>query len=292
MGLGQSKHDARPDGHQETGTRSWRWSPRRRSRRKPGEWILGRGWHQEKWSSAPKPNVEGFPFHDALSKVSPDNPVMLTHASGHAAFVNAKAMEAAGITRRRPIRRAARSSRTPPGGQSASSARRPRASIEHGARRLAAAKTPDRAGRRRTPAIDLAVEEAFSKGVTASRTPARTSTTIDALQAGRRRGRARHPSVGDGARQQREPARTAATGQGGRPHRQPPDDRGDQGDRRRRARLARRLDARPVLAIRRRASACNTTPLAEHRGDGPDRARERRAAVRRTRSAIAPIARC
>ena len=46
---------------------------------KPGEWILGRGWHQEKWSSVPKPNVEGFPFHDALSKVSPNNPVMLTH---------------------------------------------------------------------------------------------------------------------------------------------------------------------------------------------------------------------
>jgi predicted amidohydrolase YtcJ len=65
---------------------------------KPGEWILGRGWHQEKWSSVPKPNVEGFPFHDELSKVSPDNPVMLTHASGHATFVNAKAMEAGKIT--------------------------------------------------------------------------------------------------------------------------------------------------------------------------------------------------
>ncbi len=65
---------------------------------KPGEWILGRGWHQEKWSSVPKPNVEGFPFHDELSKVSPNNPVMLTHASGHASFVNAKAMEAADLT--------------------------------------------------------------------------------------------------------------------------------------------------------------------------------------------------
>ncbi|MEO7156575.1 MAG: amidohydrolase [Vicinamibacterales bacterium] len=64
----------------------------------PGEWILGRGWHQEKWRSVPKPNVEGFPFHDALSKVSPNNPVMLTHASGHASFVNASAMAAAGIT--------------------------------------------------------------------------------------------------------------------------------------------------------------------------------------------------
>lgn len=67
-------------------------------RAKPGEWILGRGWHQEKWATVPKPNVEGFPFHDALSKVSPNNPVLLTHASGHASFVNARAMADAGIT--------------------------------------------------------------------------------------------------------------------------------------------------------------------------------------------------
>ena len=66
----------------------------------PGEWILGRGWHQEKWTSVPQPNVEGFPMHDALSAVSPNNPVMLTHASGHATFVNARAMQEAGITER------------------------------------------------------------------------------------------------------------------------------------------------------------------------------------------------
>ncbi len=40
------------------------------------------------------------------------------------------------------------------------------------------------------------------------------------------------------------------------------------------------LDARAVLAIRRRASACATNSLGEHRGDGEDRARHRRAAVR------------
>ncbi|HYE85058.1 MAG TPA: amidohydrolase [Vicinamibacterales bacterium] len=68
------------------------------TRAEPGEWILGRGWHQEKWSSVPNPNVEGFPYHDELSKVSPNNPVLLTHASGHASFVNARAMADAGIT--------------------------------------------------------------------------------------------------------------------------------------------------------------------------------------------------
>ena len=30
---------------------------------KPGEWIVGRGWHQSKWDHAPDPNVEGFPLH-------------------------------------------------------------------------------------------------------------------------------------------------------------------------------------------------------------------------------------
>ena len=63
----------------------------------PGEWIAGRGWHQEKWDSAPMPNVDGVPLHDELSAVSPDNPVNLTHASGHASFANARAMELAGI---------------------------------------------------------------------------------------------------------------------------------------------------------------------------------------------------
>jgi predicted amidohydrolase YtcJ len=74
----------------------------------PGQWILGRGWHQEKWSSSPEPNVSGLPYHDELSAVSPDNPVFLTHASGHASMVNALAMEMAGIDGGTP---------DPPGGE-------------------------------------------------------------------------------------------------------------------------------------------------------------------------------
>jgi predicted amidohydrolase YtcJ len=62
-----------------------------------GQWIIGRGWHQDKWDSISQPIVQGFPTHHALSLVSPDNPVFLKHASGHAAMANAKAMEIAGI---------------------------------------------------------------------------------------------------------------------------------------------------------------------------------------------------
>lgn len=64
---------------------------------KPGEWIEGRGWHQEKWNEGVHPNIQGYPYHYELSKISPDNPVILWHASGHSLYANAKAMEMVGM---------------------------------------------------------------------------------------------------------------------------------------------------------------------------------------------------
>lgn len=64
---------------------------------RPGDWILGRGWHQEKFDPAPFPNVNGYPIHNELSRASPNNPVMLSHASGHAILVNDRAMKLAGV---------------------------------------------------------------------------------------------------------------------------------------------------------------------------------------------------
>lgn len=72
------------------------------SRIKPGEWIVGRGWHQDKWATPPTLTIEGSPVHLGLSKVSKDNPVMLIHTSGHGVFVNARAMELAGISEDTP----------------------------------------------------------------------------------------------------------------------------------------------------------------------------------------------
>jgi len=74
---------------------------------KPGIWIIGRGWHQEKWQEIPGEHVEGYPVHDLLSRVAPNNPVYLTHASGHAIVTNNAAMKLAGITKETP---------DPPGG--------------------------------------------------------------------------------------------------------------------------------------------------------------------------------
>ena len=76
--------------------------------KKPGTWIVGRGWHQDKWNRKPQPNVEGLPTHDKLSAVSPQNPVFLSHTSGHGVFVNQAAMQVSGISER---------SVDPPGGE-------------------------------------------------------------------------------------------------------------------------------------------------------------------------------
>lgn len=64
-----------------------------RARETPaGDWILGRGWDQNRW-----PDKE-FPTHDALSRAVPGHPVLLKRVDGHAMLANARAMELAGIT--------------------------------------------------------------------------------------------------------------------------------------------------------------------------------------------------
>jgi len=61
-----------------------------------GQWILGRGWDQNRW-----PHKE-FPTHDALTRAFPNNPVVLTRIDGHALLANARAMQLAGVTEATP----------------------------------------------------------------------------------------------------------------------------------------------------------------------------------------------
>ena len=63
---------------------------------RPGEWIRGRGWDQNDWADT------RFPTHTALSRAVPNNPVYLTRVDGHAALVNAKALELAQVTAATP----------------------------------------------------------------------------------------------------------------------------------------------------------------------------------------------
>jgi predicted amidohydrolase YtcJ len=69
----------------------------RRARQLPaGSWVIGRGWDQNDW-----PDTR-FPTHERLSTAVPDHPVVLTRVDGHAIFVNARAMQQAGINKGTP----------------------------------------------------------------------------------------------------------------------------------------------------------------------------------------------
>ena len=131
-----------------------------------GGWIDGRGWHQEKWDQIPGGAVEGLPHHLGLSEISPQNPVLLRHASGHAAFANALAMELAGIDRSTP---------DPPGGTIVRDAEgNATGALRETAQRLVA-RARDRATAERSDEdrraelelqLELAAEESLRKGVT------------------------------------------------------------------------------------------------------------------------------
>ena len=142
---------------------------------KPGEWIQGRGWHQDKWDRVPEPNVEGLPFHEALSRVSPDNPVVLTHASGHSSLANAKAMELSKITA---------TTSDPEGGKIIRDAEGKAigAFLENAqtlVRYRAGSATPEEAVAQRRRLVDLASKECLAHGVTTFHDAGASFGTID-----------------------------------------------------------------------------------------------------------------
>jgi len=145
----------------------------------PGEWIQGRGWHQEKWDKTPEPNVDGLPYHHSLSKVSPDNPVWLSQASGHASYANAKAMELAEITKE---------TLDPPGGEIVRDPEgNPIGVFRETAQRLVSRgmshyldeRTPEQLDAERRKVVELAAQECLSKGITSFHDAGSSFGTID-----------------------------------------------------------------------------------------------------------------
>jgi predicted amidohydrolase YtcJ len=67
----------------------------------PGEWVQGRGWDEGKLAE------NRYIYAADLDPVSPNNPVYLTHTTGHYAVANSLALQMAGITKDTP---------DPPGG--------------------------------------------------------------------------------------------------------------------------------------------------------------------------------
>src|SRR5882724_2664698 len=63
---------------------------------KEGDWITGSGWDHTLWPD------KKFPTKQQLDTVSPKNPVLLTHISGHVAVANSLALQLAGVTKDTP----------------------------------------------------------------------------------------------------------------------------------------------------------------------------------------------
>ena len=62
-------------------------------KKRPGEWIIGRGWNEHIWSDRREPCAKD------IDDISPDHPVMLVRCCGHTVWINSAAMRLAGITR-------------------------------------------------------------------------------------------------------------------------------------------------------------------------------------------------
>lgn len=54
-------------------------------------WIRGRGWDQNRWPG------KTYPTNEALNRLFPDKPVVITRVDGHASIANQKALDLAGI---------------------------------------------------------------------------------------------------------------------------------------------------------------------------------------------------
>ena len=123
-----------------------------------GEWIIGRGWHQDKWDEVPELMFNGFPTHHPLSEAVPDHPVLLSHASGHASLANAAAMNLAGVNKSTP---------DPEGGEIFRDVSgQPTGIFNEMAEKLIAEKLPLKSAEYKSDLLERAIQECLSNGLT------------------------------------------------------------------------------------------------------------------------------
>ena len=149
---------------------------------KPGAWIQGHGWHQEKWNRSPGRVVKGFETNDLINQAAPHNPVILEHASGHALIANDVALRLAGITSSTP---------NPPGGEIIKDASgRPTGILVDGAQSLVrdalaknlSTRSPEEAEDEFRKQVHLATQNALANGVTSFQDMGESFATIDAIK--------------------------------------------------------------------------------------------------------------
>jgi len=151
----------------------------------PGEWIFGRGWHQDKWQSITSVRsevVDGVPVNDSLTAISPDNPVYLGHASGHAAYANAAALTAAGITNDSSDPAGGTIVRANNGRPTGLLRENAQDAVEDAITRYDQRLSPDETAARLRQQSDLAAAEALAHGVTSFHDAGASFATIDFLK--------------------------------------------------------------------------------------------------------------
>jgi predicted amidohydrolase YtcJ len=124
------------------------------ARHKPGEWIMGSGWDQTLWAD------KTFPNRLQLDEVSPNNPVLLTHVSGHVAVANSLALKHAEI--KADTRAEGGEIERSPDGEATGMLK------EGGAIELVAQRIPDPTEEQRRKGIELVLLELASNGVTSA----------------------------------------------------------------------------------------------------------------------------
>ena len=145
----------------------------------PGDWIFGRGWHQDKWDSLPDAAVDGVPINDTLNEVSAENPVILGHASGHAAFWNDLALEIAGVTDDTPNPEGGAIVRTPDGKATGLMRETAQRLINQARREYDGRLTPEQEESLNRERAQLAADEALKYGVTSFHDAGASFETID-----------------------------------------------------------------------------------------------------------------
>lgn len=146
---------------------------------RPGEWIFGRGWHQDKWNKVPDDAVDGVPRNDSLNEISPDNPVILGHASGHAAFWNDVALKIANVDAETADPAGGTIVRAPDGKATGLMRETAQRLINEALQTYEGQLTPEQTDSLMRERVQLAADESLRHGVTSFHDAGATFETID-----------------------------------------------------------------------------------------------------------------
>jgi len=118
----------------------------------PGEWIKGEGWDHTLWAT------QTTPTRQDVDSVTGDHPAIFTRVDGHIAVANTAALKAAGITAQTPAPQGGKIDHDDKG--------EPTGILRETAMGLVQSKIPPPSPAQRRKALELAIEDAISSGIT------------------------------------------------------------------------------------------------------------------------------